>query len=82
MHPDIQKFIIENTGADITKLALQKNPFPDVEWILILNQIEARTKAKEKLGWKPKYNLEMLVKEMMEADLKIFQKEKLYNSLN
>lgn len=49
MHPDIQKFIIENTGADITKLALQKNPFPKVEWILILNQIEARTKAKEKL---------------------------------
>lgn len=49
MHPDIQKFIIENTGADITKLALQKNPFPDVEWILVLNQIEARTKAKEKL---------------------------------
>ncbi|MFD1602319.1 class I SAM-dependent methyltransferase [Flavobacterium artemisiae] len=49
LHPDIQKFIIENTGADITKLALQKNPFPNVEWILILNQIEARTKAKEKL---------------------------------
>ncbi|MBO9583733.1 MAG: class I SAM-dependent methyltransferase [Flavobacterium sp.] len=49
LHPDIQKFIIENTGADITKLALQKNPFPKVEWILILNQIEARTKAKEKL---------------------------------
>lgn len=49
MHPDIQKFIIENTGADITKLALQKNPFPEVDWILILNQIEARTKAKDKL---------------------------------
>ncbi len=49
LHPDIQEFIIQNTGADITKLALQKNPFPEVEWILILNQIEARTKAKEKL---------------------------------
>ncbi|AXB58488.1 class I SAM-dependent methyltransferase [Flavobacterium fluviale] len=49
LHPDIQEFIIQNTGADLTKLALQKNPFPDVEWILILNQIEARTKAKEKL---------------------------------
>ncbi|MEN2487340.1 class I SAM-dependent methyltransferase [Flavobacterium sp. B11] len=49
LHPDIQEFIIQNTGADITKLALQKNPFPDVDWILILNQIEARTKAKEKL---------------------------------
>jgi len=49
LHPDIQEFIIQNTGADLTKLALQKNPFPDLEWILILNQIEARTKAKEKL---------------------------------
>lgn len=49
MHPDIQKFIIQNTGADLTKLALQKNPFPEVDWILILNQIEARSKAKDKL---------------------------------
>jgi GDPmannose 4,6-dehydratase len=36
------------------------------------------TKAKTKLGWKPKYNLEMLVKEMMEADLSLFKKEKFY----
>ncbi|MBZ4033624.1 class I SAM-dependent methyltransferase [Flavobacterium sp. 17A] len=49
LHPDIQQFIIQNTGADITKLALQKNPFPEVEWVFILNQIEARSKAKEKL---------------------------------
>jgi GDPmannose 4,6-dehydratase len=28
------------------------------------------TKARQKLGWKPKYNLEMLVKEMVESDLK------------
>ncbi len=49
MHPDIQEFIIQNTGADITKMALQKNPFPEVDWILILNQIEARSKAKDKL---------------------------------
>ena len=30
-------------------MALQKNPFPNVEWISILNQIEAKTKAKLKL---------------------------------
>lgn len=46
---NIQEFITQNTGAAITKLALQKNPFPEVDWILILNQIEARTKAKDKL---------------------------------
>jgi GDPmannose 4,6-dehydratase len=34
------------------------------------------TKAKTKLGWSPKYTLDMLVKEMMEADLDIFKKEK------
>jgi GDPmannose 4,6-dehydratase len=32
------------------------------------------TKSKEKLGWIPKYDLPALVKEMMESDLKIFQK--------
>ncbi|MDR7372222.1 THUMP-like domain-containing protein [Flavobacterium aquidurense] len=46
---NIQDFISKNSGTSITKLALQKNPFPEVEWILILNQIEAKTKAKEKL---------------------------------
>jgi GDPmannose 4,6-dehydratase len=36
------------------------------------------TKATTKLGWKPKYTLDMLVKEMMEADLELFKKEKFY----
>jgi hypothetical protein len=45
----IQDFIDENIGVEITKLALKKNPFAQVEWISILNQIEAKTKAKEKL---------------------------------
>ncbi|MDR3273546.1 MAG: GDP-mannose 4,6-dehydratase [Flavobacteriaceae bacterium] len=35
------------------------------------------TKSKEKLGWVPKCTLPQLVKEMMESDLKIFQKNKL-----
>jgi hypothetical protein len=47
--PEIQQFINENIDKKITKLALQKNPFPRVEWIAILNQIEAKTKAKDKL---------------------------------
>ena len=40
------------------------------------------TKAKTKLGWTPKYTLDMLVKEMMEADLAIFQKEKYLKNYN
>ena len=35
------------------------------------------TKAHEKLGWQPKYTLDMLVKEMVAADVELFEKEKL-----
>ena len=49
LNKKIQEFITKNIGESISKLALQKNPFPDLEWITILNQIEAKTKAKEKL---------------------------------
>lgn len=34
------------------------------------------TKAQQKLGWKPKYDLAQLVKEMMAGDIKIFKREK------
>ncbi|MFB6457660.1 GDP-mannose 4,6-dehydratase [Chitinophaga sp. Hz27] len=35
------------------------------------------TKSSTKLGWKPKYDLPALVKEMMEADVELFRREKL-----
>ncbi|MXV17436.1 GDP-mannose 4,6-dehydratase [Hufsiella ginkgonis] len=35
------------------------------------------TKSKEKLGWVPKYDLQGLVKEMVAADVELFQREKL-----
>lgn len=34
------------------------------------------SKAKEKLGWEPRYTVEELVKEMMACDLKLFEKDK------
>jgi 16S rRNA G966 N2-methylase RsmD len=49
LNPKIQEFIDLNIGVSISKLALQKNPFPEVEWISILNQIAAKSKAKSKL---------------------------------
>lgn len=49
LNPDIQTFINANIGKSISKLAFQKNPFPEVDWIFILNQIEAKTKVKDKL---------------------------------
>jgi len=33
------------------------------------------TKAREKLGWVPKYDLKSLVKDMMQSDVKLMQKE-------
>ena len=34
------------------------------------------TKAQTKLGWKPTYDLPMLVKDMMDADIQLFRKER------
>lgn len=49
INTEIQCFINQNIGTDVSKLALQKNPFPESNWVEILNQISAKTKAKDKL---------------------------------
>ena len=49
LDPKIQEFINQNLDVSISKLALQKNPFQDIEWVKVLNQIEAKIKAKDKL---------------------------------
>jgi GDPmannose 4,6-dehydratase len=35
------------------------------------------SKAHKKLGWKPAYDLSMLVKEMVDADVQLFRKERI-----
>ena len=49
LSPEIQQFIDSKIGMDPSQLALQKNPFPSLNWIEIVNQIAAKTKAKTKL---------------------------------
>ncbi|MBP6424499.1 MAG: class I SAM-dependent methyltransferase [Flavobacterium sp.] len=49
LYPKVQEFIQDQLGVSIAKLALQKNPFPEIDWLTILNQIEAKTKSREKL---------------------------------
>ena len=49
LNPDIQEFINRNIGNDISTIALQKNPFPTVNWFDILDQINGKQKAKSKL---------------------------------
>lgn len=45
----IQQFINENLKTDVSKLALQKNPFESVEYPTVLNQIVCKQKAETKL---------------------------------
>lgn len=49
LQKEIQFFITQNIGKKSSALALQKNPFPAVDFKLIINQIEAKSKAKDKL---------------------------------
>jgi hypothetical protein len=49
LRPEIQEYILKMTGLDATKLALSKNPFPEIDFKIVLNQIAARTKSKNKL---------------------------------
>lgn len=49
LNPEIQKFITANLNANSTELAFQKNPFPNVDWKDIINQIVTKQKAKLKL---------------------------------
>jgi len=49
LHPSVQEYIVQKTGSDTTKLALQKNPFPAIDFKIILNQIESRNKSAAKL---------------------------------
>lgn len=49
LQPKIQDFINKNLNEDSTKLALKKNPFPEVNYSVLINQIIAKKKAKDKL---------------------------------
>jgi hypothetical protein len=49
LDPEVQQFISANTTADVSQLALTKNPFPAIGFKEILSQISARSKAKDKL---------------------------------
>ena len=49
LQTEIQDFINQNLNADSSKLALKKNPFPEVNYSVLINQIIAKKKAKDKL---------------------------------
>jgi GDPmannose 4,6-dehydratase len=70
-------FVVENKGdysLDIGSVVVRVSSiyYRPTEVDLLIGD---PTKAIEKLGWKPKYDLPTLVKEMVESDLKLFKKE-------
>ena len=40
-------------------------------------QVNANSKAKQKLGWEPKHSVQELCKEMVESDISLFKRDKL-----
>ncbi|UAJ14209.1 GDP-mannose 4,6-dehydratase [Aquirufa lenticrescens] len=70
-------FIVSNSGnynLEEGKVVVKVDPkyFRPTEVDLLIGD---PTKAMTKLGWLPKYNLDTLVKEMMESDILLFKKE-------
>ncbi len=49
LRSDVQQFIEKNTEIAVEKLSFQKNPFPEIAFVDILNQIQCKQKSKQKL---------------------------------
>jgi GDPmannose 4,6-dehydratase len=71
---------VENDEWKIKKgdivIEIDKRYFRPTEVDLLIGD---PTKARTKLGWKPKHNLEDLIQDMMDADIKLFKKDILLN---
>jgi len=64
-------FIVE-TGKEV--VAVDSRYYRPTEVDLLIGD---PTKAKTKLGWKPYYDLPMLVKEMVDSDIQLFRRERI-----
>lgn len=49
LHTAVQDFIQANLNTPLDQLAFKKNPFPDIPYVMILEQIDAKKKSKDKL---------------------------------
>ena len=72
-----EAYVVRNTGEyilDEGKVVVKVDPkyYRPTEVDLLIGDA---TKAMTKLGWKPKYNLAALVKEMVACDVSLFKKE-------
>ncbi|MEM1325845.1 MAG: GDP-mannose 4,6-dehydratase [Bacteroidota bacterium] len=67
-HPDYQVLV----GKEV--VAVDTRYYRPTEVELLIGD---PTKSKEKLGWQPKYDLQMLVSEMVQADIELFRRDQL-----
>ncbi len=67
-HPDFQL----EKGKEV--VAVDPHYYRPTEVDLLIGD---PTKAQTQLGWKPKYDLPALVKEMMESDVDLFRKDRM-----
>lgn len=49
LQKEIQEYIAAHSDADCSALALQKNPFPEIPWLEIIQQIQSKQKCAGKL---------------------------------
>ena len=70
----VKKCLDPNFQVEMGKevIAIDPRYFRPTEVDLLIGDA---TKAKEKLGWVPKYDVQGLVKDMMQSDLKLMQKD-------
>ncbi|WP_343673245.1 GDP-mannose 4,6-dehydratase [Chitinophaga sp.] len=76
-----ERAFVKSKAADVTGVeigqevvAIDPRYFRPTEVDLLIGD---PSKSQKQLGWKPKYDLAALVKEMVEADLELFRREKL-----
>ena len=68
---------VDEKGIDVSSgkilIEIDKKYFRPTEVDLLVGDA---SKAKKLLGWKPKYTVEDLVKEMVASDIKLFERDK------
>ena len=68
----IQNPSSENKGRRPAVVEVDPQYFRPTEVDLLIGD---NTKAREQLGWKPEYNLQNLISDMMQSDIKLMQKD-------
>jgi GDPmannose 4,6-dehydratase len=70
--PALQQRLAAASTATATVVAIDSRYFRPTEVDLLIGD---NTKARQKLGWEPEYNLQRLITEMIESDIQLMKKD-------